>query len=124
LFAGGPVGRNHAIALARVPGRPPEGFTPLDASRPATGAALGLLDLTREPAAYPPLDGLRLFDGHAGWSPGQLEAEVANDAWFVVTARPRDPFTPDPAALWAAVLRRQPLDLAIFHNFPDEVTQN
>jgi len=49
----------------------------------------------------------RVFAGYAGWSPGQLEEELAEDAWIVEPARGADVFTDDADELWANVLRRR-----------------
>ena len=62
----------------------------------------GLLDGEVEPP-----DGLRLFAGYSGWGPGQLEGEIAADAWFTVEAFDGDVFGPHPESLWRDVLRRQ-----------------
>jgi putative transcriptional regulator len=35
-----------------------------------------------------PMDNLRIFIGHSGWGPGQLEAEIAQGAWALERADP------------------------------------
>ena len=49
----------------------------------------------------------RVFAGYAGWSPGQLEQELAGEDWILEPARPDDVFAPVERDLWADVLRRK-----------------
>src|SRR4051794_32304704 len=48
----------------------------------------------------------RVFAGLAGWSPGQLEAEIEREDWILEPAGADDVFTDDPESLWSAVLER------------------
>src|SRR4051794_38391771 len=52
----------------------------------------------------------RIFAGHAGWGPGQLEAELEEDSWILEPAQSGDVFTAEPNALWSRVLRRKGRD--------------
>ena len=67
---------------------------------------------------------LRVFVGYAGWGPGQLESELADQAWFVVPAAASDPFSDRPEELWRAVLRRQRGRVAMFAHFPADPESN
>jgi putative transcriptional regulator len=120
VFKGGPVSPNSALALAMVPGRDePVGWRALDGA--PSLARLGLLDLDAPPRLLAPaISSLRVYAGYAGWSPGQLDAEIDEGAWYVVTAEPGDVFAPDPDRLWRQVLRRQDGDLAFLATYPDD----
>jgi len=120
LFRGGPVAQNSALALAMVPGKEePLGWRALDGA-PAL-ARLGLLDLDAPPRLLAPaIQSLRVYAGYAGWSPGQLEAEIDEGAWYVIPAEPGDVFAAEPERLWQAVLRRQGGDLAFLATYPDD----
>jgi len=120
LFQGGPVELDSALGLVAVPG---------DAGEPPgvrrISGALGLVDLDVEPlSVVSGLAGLRVFAGYAGWSLGQLEAEIAEGAWYVVAGEARDPFSADPASLWREVLRRQRGELAYVATYPEDPVQN
>ena len=122
IHEGGPVQREAALALGRRAAGGAdgggEGWTPV-------GGGLGLLDLRLDPADLQgEIDALRIYSGYAGWSAGQLEGEIGEQAWFVVDARPGDPFDGDSAGLWRRVLRRQPGPLAMFATFPPDPTLN
>ena len=47
-----------------------------------------------------PMDGLRIFIGHSGWAPGQLEAEIARGAWTLERAEPDAIFKGRPEHPW------------------------
>jgi len=49
----------------------------------------------------------RAFAGYSGWGPGQLDAELARDDWFVAPAGIDDIFDPDADELWSRVLDRK-----------------
>jgi putative transcriptional regulator len=119
FFQGGPVEPDAAFALASVRGEPPaEGWI-------GVGARLGLVDLGEPPGEIAgELAALRLFRGYAGWSPGQLESELEQQAWFVIAAEPGDPFARATDRLWQDVLRRQPGKLAMFAHFPSDPSLN
>ena len=124
VFTGGPVSPTSALALALVPGKDePVGWRALDGA-PAL-ARLGLLDLDAPPLLLAPaIKSLRVFAGYAGWSPGQLDTEIDEGAWYVLPAQPGDVFAAEPDRLWRAVLRRQEGDLAFLATYPDDPSMN
>lgn len=119
VFDGGPVQQTAAICLGRLrPGAPEEPSYAVVPGAPW----LGTVDLDADPAD--PVEEVRVFAGYAGWSPGQLEAEVAEGGWWVVDALPGDCFTPAPELLWRQVLQRQGLPLALVASYPEDPTLN
>jgi putative transcriptional regulator len=84
VYFGGPVDLESVWFLFRAV-KPPEhaiqafGGIYLSASRDLLAQLLG-----REK----PMDGLRIFIGHSGWAPGQLEAEIARGAWALERPEP------------------------------------
>ena len=114
LFRGGPVGTDGALAVARLrdPADPPVGW------RPVAGL-VGIVDLdTPTELVDGSLSGMRVFAGYAGWGAGQLDGEVEEGSWYVVTGESSDAFRGDPGALRREVMRRQPGMLAWHLNRP------
>jgi putative transcriptional regulator len=127
LFDGGPVAPQTAIALGlAAPGAAPDGWSPVALSRAdEVVSRLVTVDLDHDPALLATsLTAMRLFVGYAGWSPGQLEAEIAEGSWYVVDRLPFDCFAPDPDRLWSMVLRRQGWPLSAVAVCPLNPTMN
>lgn len=66
----------------------------------------------------------RAFAGYAGWSEGQLDAEVAQGDWIAHPATPRDVFTSAPEELWSEVLARKGGSYALLARMPVDPSLN
>lgn len=99
LFQGGPVEPNQAVLMAElaVPGL---------VDVPVFGN-VGFLTGEVSDDIETTVLRARVFVGHAGWGPGQLEAEMDADSWIVEPATADDVFTPAPDALWYDILERK-----------------
>ena len=124
VFAGGPVQPNAAICLGHGrPGGTPTGAFSVVEGLP--GISVGTVDLDADPDDLrAAVSEVRVFAGYAGWSAGQLEAEVEEGAWWVLDALPDDAFTSDPEQLWVRVLRRQGPPIAFAASYPPDPTLN
>ena len=67
---------------------------------------------------------LRAYVGYAGWSEGQLENELGQNTWVVVSA-PTDLFSlPMDEALWRTLLAREGAEWRLLADEPDEPEKN
>jgi putative transcriptional regulator len=118
VFSGGPVAPEAVIALARGGHEGAIGWV-------SVLGEVGTVDVGGEPADLDfPLDALRVFVGYAGWAAGQLEDELAHEAWFVIPLLRTDPFSENPEHLWRDVLRRQRGRVAMFAHYPADPEVN
>jgi len=117
VFVGGPVQGSSVVILAE--------FT--------DPAAAGLLVLGRIglPAPDASVEQLaaatsrvRVYAGYAGWSEGQLDAEVGAGDWIAQDALPDDIFSEDPEQLWSGVLTRKGGRYALLARMPLDPSLN
>jgi putative transcriptional regulator len=110
LHVGGPVQPNAVTAVGDHP-------DPAAATKLIVGG-VGMVDLDDPPE----LSRVRIFAGYAGWSAGQLEGELEQEAWFVEPVHPDDPF--GDGDLWAAVLARKGGEYALLARMPPDPSVN
>ena len=94
VYLGGPVAPESVVALGD--------FEQPDEAGTQVVGSLGTLD---PDGANDSLRRLRVFLGYAGWSPGQLDAELDSDAWIVQPADAEDPFRS--GDIWSDALGRK-----------------
>jgi len=117
VFGGGPVQPDGALCLGLLNSDGPWGKRVVD--------GVGTVDLDGDVLAIAEVaNRLRVFAGHAGWSPGQLEDEMAEGAWWAVPGGPGDLFSEDPRTMWSRVLRRQPPPLNLVSTYPPDPLLN
>jgi putative transcriptional regulator len=117
VYVGGPVQPESAMALAELE-------NPEDAAAIAFGD-IGFLRPDVEPLELTgAIRRMRIFAGYSGWGTGQLEAELAEDAWILDDAVPEDVFTEAPDDLWSDVLRRKGGQFAVVARMPVDPSVN
>ena len=80
---------------------------------------LGTLD---PEASNESLKRLRVYAGYAGWSAGQLDGELAEEAWIVLDAEVDDPF--GDGDLWAEALERKGGRYRLLATMPTDPSNN
>jgi putative transcriptional regulator len=117
LFVGGPVQPSGVIVLAAFSNPTVAGLLISD----DVGFLSAQADFADSLAAT---HRLRVFAGHAGWGPGQLDDELAREDWIVETPRPDELFSTDPEDLWSHVLTRKGGAYALVARMPADPSLN
>ena len=52
------------------------------------------------------LSAVRVFAGHSGWAPGQLQNELEREGWYMLPADSETIFDKEAAAIWPALVKR------------------
>jgi putative transcriptional regulator len=108
---GGPVAPEAVVALGE--------FGDIGEAGTAVTARLGTLD---PDGGNDSLARLRVYAGYAGWSAGQLEGELEQEAWVVAPAEDGDPFSEDD--IWSRALERRGGAYRLLATMPPDPSQN
>lgn len=117
VFVGGPVQEGSVMVLAEF-------------DDPLQAAAVVLDDVGFLPAdaELAELSGrtrrARVFAGHSGWGPGQLDGELEEGSWIVGDVTADDVFSEEPDELWATALQRKGGAYALLAKMPSDPSLN
>jgi putative transcriptional regulator len=117
IYVGGPVQPTAVIVLAAFTDPGAAGLLISD----DVGFLSAQLDLAESREAT---QRTRVFAGHAGWGPGQLDEEMEREDWIVEAPRPDELFATDPHALWSDVLTRKGGTFALVARMPVDPSVN
>lgn len=98
LYFGGPVEFGTVWFLVRTATRPAHAVQVCDGVYLSADRDL----LRRLLGRHRPMAGLRIFVGHAGWAPGQLQAEIARGDWHLRRAESEAIFSDKSLHPWPA----------------------
>lgn len=108
---GGPVSPQSVVALGEFADVAEAGTQVVD--------SLGTLDPDAENAS---LLRIRVFAGYTGWAPGQLDAELEEEAWMVTPAQAGDAFAD--GDIWSEALRRKGGSYRLLSTMPADPSLN
>ncbi len=116
VWAGGPVEPGGVIVVAA--------YTEPDEAAEIVFGEVGFMPAEADPDdVAASTRRARVFAGYAGWSAGQLEDELGEDAWFVEPAREEDVFNASDD-LWSDVLARKGGPYALLSKMPPDPSLN
>jgi putative transcriptional regulator len=102
VYLGGPVLADRVLLLIRAAKAPEDAFGVFD----DIYASSSLSVLKHEIGRRGSKPRFRAYAGHAGWAPGQLEAEVAHGDWYVTAADAENVLAAKPQDLWRKLIER------------------
>jgi putative transcriptional regulator len=105
LYMGGPVRPEQMFMLVRSSGRPDDSSRVLRDVYVSVSRSLLLKLINKGETAKR----VHVFAGYTGWSPGQLEREVALGGWQVMSADAETVFEKEPLKIWPELIRRSSL---------------
>lgn len=113
IHIGGPVETDTAIVLAQ------SGSATF--LRPTELANIGIIDASELPED---LTAMRVFAGYAGWEAGQLDDELDEGAWWVISPDRSVVFAQDVSGLWQASIARAPGTIPFHRTYTSDRTAN
>ncbi|MFQ5790353.1 MAG: YqgE/AlgH family protein [Acidobacteriota bacterium] len=103
LFFGGPVTLSNLIFLFRS-AEPPKRAEHVMGDVYYSGDREALEELLKRKKRA---EELRLYIGHSGWAPGQLQREIARGDWQLARADAKTVFHNDPDTIWPDLIERE-----------------
>lgn len=100
LYFGGPVAFNRTTMIIQSPSKPEESEKIFDDIYLSN--SLTLLEQIIENRK--PDQRFRLYSGHAGWGPGQLDSEIARKDWIILKGNPDIIFDKAPDKIWQRLI--------------------
>ena len=117
IYAGGPVQPSALIVLGQF-------IDPSAAALPILGD-IGFVGIGTElDEVERAVHQSRVFAGHAGWGPDQLQAEMESEDWIVQPATHDDVFSHSAAELWTTLLQRMGGEYALMARMPFDPSVN
>jgi putative transcriptional regulator len=102
VFFGGPVEREGLVFIVRSAVPPPRSV-PLLRDVYFTGDVEWIEAQFKRPD---PTRDMRVYAGHAGWAPGQLQREIERGGWHVYPADAETVFDTEPSRIWPELIER------------------
>jgi putative transcriptional regulator len=102
LYVGGPVAKKQMLLLVRSGSKPNDSRRVFDDIYVSSSRALlqKMINDGDQGKAF------RLYAGHAGWAPGQLDREVKRGGWHVLQADVATVFEKVPSEIWPELIHR------------------